>query len=426
MEALMELLEQGVSPVQAVQVLCRRLARAGYTQLNYGTAWDLKPGGKYYLPHHDTSLFAFVVPKTINVDNGMPPVRMAAAHTDFPCLKIKPSADVYSCGYRQLNTEVYGGAILNTWMDRPLGIAGRAAVRGENAFSPQICYFAPDRNLLTIPNLAIHMNREVNKGVELNRQTDLLPLLGLGEKEESDSFLQYLAKELGTVPEDILDFELTVYCRETPQYIGLKEEFLSASRLDNMTSCAALVEALTDAKETESVNLIAFFDHEEVGSRTKQGAGSDFLHRLVARILEACGQKARTEELLYRSMLLSVDVAHGLHPNQPGKTDITNKPILGGGLCIKEASAQTYATDCLAVAAVCQICESCKIPFQRFVNRSDMPGGSTLGSIASSFFPVPTVDVGVPILAMHSARELMCGKDQMALRDMLQSYFSYC
>lgn len=423
LEALTELLEKGVSPVQTVQACGEQLEKSGFQQLDYGAAWHLMPGGRYYLVHHDTSLFAFTLPQNPVTGNQKPPLRLAAAHTDFPCLRIKPAADVTNQGYLQLNTEVYGGAILNTWLDRPLGVGGRVAVRGDEVFSPEMHYFVSERSLLTIPNLAIHMNREVNKGIELNKQTDMLPVLGLGEAEEKDAFLCYLAREINVPPEDILDFELTVYCREKPERIGLREEFLSSPRLDNLTSCSALLEALKAAKDAESLNLIALFDHEEIGSRTKQGAGSDFLHRLAARIIRECGKEEQMEELLYQSMLLSVDVAHGLHPNQPGKMDITNKPVLGKGFCIKEASSQSYATDCRAVAVIQQICSRKKISYQKFVNRSDMPGGSTLGSIASAFFPVQTVDVGIPVLAMHSARELMCIADQQALQDMVQAYF---
>ena len=355
-----------------------------------------------------------------------PQIRIAAAHTDFPCLRIKPSAEVAANGYAQLNVEVYGGAILNTWLDRPLGIAGRVAVRGSEPFVPEIRTFASDKNLLTIPNLAIHMNREVNKGVELNKQVDMLPVVGLLSEEEKNTqyFLDFLAEELAVKKEDVLDFELTVYCREEPQYIGLHEDFISSPRLDNLTSCAALVSAIIDGTRAEGVNLIALFDHEEIGSRSKQGAGSILLHDMLLRILKELGRGEQAGQELYDSMILSVDVAHGVHPNQAGKMDITNKPVLGKGFCIKEASSQSYATDCESIAIIEQICEMKKIPYQKFVNRSDMQGGGTLGSIASALLPVRTVDIGIPLLAMHSARELMGTSDQKALKDLAEAYFS--
>lgn len=421
-EILFDLLKKGVSPVQAVSACEERLAAAGFERLEYKEAWKLAAGGKYYINHYDTTLFAFTVGNDWG-ESMAPQIRIAAAHTDFPCLRIKPSADVLTNGYAQVNVEVYGGAILNTWLDRPLGIAGRVAVRSDDVFAPVVREYVSEKNLLTIPNLAIHMNRDVNKGVELNKQTDMLPVFGL-TADETDYFLTFLAEELSVEKEDILDYELTVFCKEEPQYIGLKDELISSPRLDNLNSCAALVSGIIDAKRGEGVNMIALFDHEEIGSRSKQGAASILLHDMLLRILKELGRETTAERDLYQSMILSVDVAHGLHPNQAGKMDITNKPILGKGFCIKEASSQSYATDCEAIAVVQQICETKKIPYQKFVNRSDMAGGGTLGSIASALLPVKTVDIGIPLLAMHSARELMGTADQQALKDLTEAYFS--
>lgn len=429
---LLELLRKGVSPVQAVRVCGEKLVSAGFREIGYDEVWNLEAGGKYYVRHHDTTLFAFTVgsvtgPVCGEKGGGRAPwLRMAAAHTDFPCLRVKPSADVKAEGYVQVNVEVYGGAILNTWLDRPLGVAGRVAVKSGEVFSPRIVEFVSEKSLMTIPNLAIHMNREVNKGVELNRQTQMLPVAGLtgGGEETADCFLSFLAKEIGVKKEEILDYELTVYCREEPEVVGLAGEFLSSPRLDNLTSCAALVTALSQAERADGVSLIALFDHEEIGSRSKQGAGSILLHDMLLRILKCLGREASADVDLYRGMLLSVDVAHGFHPNYAGKMDLTNKPVPGGGLCIKEASAQSYATDCEAVAIVMQLCEEKKIPFQKFVNRSDLAGGGTLGAIASALLPVRTVDIGVPLLAMHSARELMGIADQEALERLVEAFFS--
>lgn len=429
-EILFDLLKKGVSPVQAVSACEERLEKAGFERLEYKEEWKLTANGKYYVNHHDTTLFAFTVGKEWG-ESMAPQIRIAAAHTDFPCLRIKPSADVTSGGYAQVNVEVYGGAILNTWLDRPLGIAGRVAVRSEDVFAPVVREFVSEKNLLTIPNLAIHMNREVNKGVELNKQTDMLPILGLAaddilsdKQRKTDYFLTVLADELSVKKEDILDFELTVFCKEEPQYIGLENDFISSPRLDNLNSCAALVSGIIDAERLEGLNMIALFDHEEIGSRSKQGAGSILLHDMLLRILKTLGRENTAESDLYQSMILSVDVAHGLHPNQAGKMDITNKPVLGKGFCIKEASSQSYATDCEAIAIIQQICDEKNIPYQKFVNRSDMAGGGTLGSIASALLPVKTVDIGIPLLAMHSARELMGSADQQALKDLTEAYFS--
>ena len=358
-EILFDLLEKGISPAHAVSACEKRLTDAGFEVVDYGTAWNLKAGGKYVVNHHETTLFAFTLPQ--NWSDREPAIRIAAAHTDFPCLRIKPSCDIQTNGYAQVNVEVYGGAILNTWLDRPLGVAGRVAVRSGDVFTPKVVTFQSEKNLMTIPNLAIHMNREVNKGVELNKQTELLPICGLSD--DADYFLDFLAKELAVKKEDILDFELTIYNKEKPEFVGLNDEFISASRLDNLNSCSALVSAIIDSDRADGMNLIALFDHEEIGSRSKQGAGSILLHDMLVRILTECGLEKEVWNRLYNSMILSVDVAHGLHPNYAGKMDLTNKPVLGKGFCIKEACSQSYATDCGAVAVIQQICEKDQIPY---------------------------------------------------------------
>lgn len=419
-EILFELLEKGVSPAHAVAVCEERLTVAGFEKLDYGTAWDLKMGQKYYINHYDTTLFAFTLPESWG--EAEPAVRIAAAHTDFPCLRIKPACDMKNNGYAQINIEVYGGAILNTWLDRPLGVAGRVALRSDDVFHPEVRKFVSKKNII-IPNLAIHMNREVNKGVELNKQTALLPIAGLLEEESAGTyFMDFMAAELGVGKEDILDYELTVFCDEKPQFVGLKDELISAPRLDNLNSCAALVSAIIGSKRAGGMNLIALFDHEEIGSRSKQGAASILLHDMVCRILRETG-KENVDAAVYNSMILSVDVAHGLHPNYAGKMDPTNKPILGKGFCIKEACSQSYATDCEAVSIIEQICRAKGISYQKFVNRSDVMGGGTLGSIASALLPVKTVDVGIPLLAMHSAREVMAASDQQNMVDLVTAYF---
>lgn len=420
---LFELLEKGTSPFHVVLNVKKQLEEQGFRELAFDSPWKLEAGNKYYVNHHGSTLFAFTLPEQKEYTGNM---RIAAAHTDFPCIRIKPNPDVQAASYAQVNVEIYGGAILNTWLDRPLSVAGRAAVKSEDVFHPDIRFIDVQKPIMTIPNLAIHMNREVNKGVELNKQTDMIPLFGmLGEDmAEKDVFLQYLAEELKVTKEDILDFELYIYCAEKPILIGGKEEFISAPRLDNLTSVQALVTAVTEAKRADGINVIALFDHEEVGSKTKQGAGSMILGELLDKIFLSLGyDMLAIKERKYDSMLLSVDVAHALHPNQMGKMDITNKPVLNGGFCIKEACSQSYATDCEAVAVVEQICRAKEIPYQKFVNRSDSAGGGTLGSIASSFLPVKTVDIGIPILAMHSARELMGREDMDALGRCVKGFF---
>ncbi len=423
-EKLLQLLKAGTSAIMVVKEAEQQLKEAGFEELRFSNTWGLTEGGKYYMKHHDTTLLAFTVGQQVEFQEGF---KIAAAHTDFPCLRIKPNPDVATSGYAQVNVEVYGGAILNTWLDRPLSISGRIAVKSNDVMHPEMHYIDIKRPLMTIPNLAIHMNREVNKGVELNRQTDMLPIVGLLEKElnEKQAFLKFLAKEESVAVEDILDYELWVYCMQEPVTFGMNEELILSPRLDNLTSVQALLTGIIEGKQKKGINVIALFDHEEIGSKTKQGAGSLLLLNVLEKICDSFGKTtAQTKESIYESFLLSVDVAHGLHPNNAGKMDITNKPVLGGGLCIKEACSQSYATDCEAVAVVEQICQKAGVAYQKFVNRSDMAGGGTLGSIASSIIPIPTVDVGIPLLAMHSAAETMGKKDMESLTGLVREFFS--
>ena len=423
-EKLFSLLEDGVTPFHVVAHVEEELKKASFKELKMTQLWNVECGGGYYINHNQSAIFAFKVGKDVKADSM---IRMAAAHTDHPCLHIKPAPDVNGCGYAQVNVEVYGGAILNTWLDRPLSIAGKIAVRSKDAFKPDIRLLDAKKPIMTIPNLAIHMNREVNKGVELNRQTDLLPIIGMikEELEEKEYLLNYLAKELDVKKEDILDYELFIYNTEKPMYIGIEDEIISAPRLDDLTSVQALVSGLIDGKSEDTIRLIALFNHEEIGSKTKQGADSMLLNHILDKLQIAL---KRTEEEriagLYNGMLLSVDVAHALHPNKPGKMDITTKPVLNKGFVIKEACVQSYATDCEAVGIVCQLCEENKIPYQKFVNRSDERGGGTLGSLASSMTPVKTIDIGIPMLAMHSAKECMGAEDELALYRVVTAFFS--
>ncbi len=421
---LFEMLRAGVTPFACVQECERRLSEHGFETIDYEAAWNLVPGGKYMVNHHGSTLFAFTVGKEWKATDML---RLAAAHTDHPCFRMKPNADFQTNGYAQINVEGYGGAILSTWLDRPLGVAGRVALRSENPFKPNMILYCSKKPLMTIPNLAIHMNREVNKGVELNKQTDMMPILDMLSEEQKNTkyFMEFLAKELGVEEKDILDFELSLFVMEEPMYIGPNDSLISAPRIDNLSSVSALVSALIDGQRTDGINLIALFDHEEIGSKSKQGADSILLHDMIRRILKNLGaNEEETERVLYGAMLLSVDVAHGLHPNKTGKTDITNKPVLNKGLCIKQACSQSYATDSETAAIFCQICDSKAIPYQRYMNRSDAVGGGTLGNLVASTLPVKSMDIGVPILAMHSARELMGAEDIDALKNAITTFFS--
>lgn len=423
-ELLFELLRDAVSPFECVEISKTKLQKAGFEKIEYDKEWKLRTGGKYVVNHHDTTLFAFTVGRDYRPGDM---IRLSAAHTDHPCLRIKPNADFMTNVYAQVNLEVYGGAILSTWFDRPLGVAGRVALKSADPFIPKMVLYRSKKPIMVIPNLAIHMNREVNKGVEINNQIDLMPILDVIPKNQMETkyFLSFLAEELGVDQADILDFELNTFCMEQPCYVGIRNTMISSPRLDDLTSVAALLEAIMDGQREHGINMIALFDHEEVGSSSKQGAASILLHDMLRRILRGLGNgEEQIDRSIYDAMLLSVDVAHALHPNKMGKMDITNKPVMGQGFCIKEACSQSYATDAEAVAIVCQICERMQIPYQRFVNRSDVRGGGTLGAIASTLLPVRTVDIGVPILAMHSCCELMGAKDMEYLMNVITAFFS--
>lgn len=417
-EALLSFIQQSPSPAHTVVAAAARLRGAGFAELSLAEDWQLAAGGRYFVSVYGTTLLAFTVG-----DAG--PLRMAAAHTDFPCFRLKPAAGLTRAGYGVLNVEPYGGLILRSWLDRPLGLAGRVVLRGADAFHPRAELVDFARPLVTIPSLAIHMDRKVNEEGGLNAQTDMLPLAALlGDMGKDDWWQAALAVALGVTQEEILSYELSTYPFEAGCALGLADELLSSPRLDNLTSVWACLEGLLGASAGSvpaGVRLVALFDNEEVGSRTKQGAGSLVLAEALRRIYEKAGGDAARAQALADGFLLSVDVAHGLHPAHEEKSDPAVRPVLGGGVVIKQAASQAYAGDAEAVAIVRELARLQAIPVQDFVNRSDSRGGSTLGSIASALVPVRTMDVGVPILAMHSARETMAAADEAALISLVRA-----
>lgn len=417
-EALLSFIQQSPSPAHTVAAAAARLRGAGFAELSLAEDWQLAAGGRYFVSVYGTTLLAFTVG-----DAG--PLRMAAAHTDFPCFRLKPAAGLTREGYGLLNVEPYGGLILRSWLDRPLGLAGRVVLRGADAFHPVTELVDFGRPLVTIPSLAIHMDRKVNEEGKLNAQTDMLSLAALlGDMGKGDWWQAALAALLGVTQEEILSYELSTYPFEAGCVLGLAGELLSSPRLDNLTSVWACLAGLIDASAGSvpaGVRLVALFDNEEVGSRTKQGAGSAVLAGTLRRIYAQAGGEAAYTRALAEGFLLSVDVAHGLHPAHVEKSDPAVHPVLGGGVVVKQAASQAYAGDAEAVAIVRELARLQDIPVQDFVNRSDSRGGSTLGSIASALVPVRTMDVGVPILAMHSARETMAAADEAALISLVRA-----
>ena len=417
-----EFIGKSVSPFHTVMAFAEQFEKNGFRELKMNKVWQLEENEKYYVKIYDSSIMAFTIGNMENVKDAL---RIVSAHTDFPCFKIKPQPDIYDNKYHKINTEVYGGAILNTWLDRPLSVAGKVTYRGDDAFSPRTEYVNIDEPILTIPNVAIHMNRDVNKGIELNKQKDMLPVCGLISDEINKSdFMTSLLAKCGS-EKDVLGYELYIYQWENGDIIGLDGSMFSSPRLDNITSVKAATEALCRAGIRDGINMVVCFDNEEIGSRTKQGAASNVLSMMIEKIFISLGY-GREEFIDYilNGFMISADVAHGIHPCSPEKNDITNKPYLNGGTVIKMAASQSYANDAQAVAVIKELAKQSQSDVQIFVNRSDMPGGSTLGSITSSVLPMRTIDIGVPILAMHSARELMGVKDQENIEKLLTCFFT--
>jgi aspartyl aminopeptidase len=419
---LLKFLEEATSPYHTVVAAASILDTAGFMELRADETWKLQTGGKYFVRIYDSSLVAFRIGA---VPRGG--IHVAASHTDFPCLRVKPAAAISQNKYGKINVEIYGGMIRSSWVDRPLSLAGKLVLRGKDPFHPVVKVVDARRPLMTIPHLAIHMNRQMNEGLELNPQKDMLPLMTMLSDGENNGefFLDFLASEFDCDKQDILSYELTVYPTETGCLMGLKNEFISSPRLDNLTSVKACLSGIIRGKRKEGLQVAALFDNEEVGSHTKQGAGSLVLPQLLQRIYTALGFSLEDYLVdVQKGFMLSLDVAHAMHPNVPEKNDITNFPVLNGGVALKIACSQAYAGDAEAIAIVTALCQDGEIPYQYFVNRSDIKGGSTLGSILSANLPMRAMDIGVPILAMHSARETMGVYDQEALESLLYKFFS--
>ena len=374
---------------------------------------EVKSGDRFFVTKNDSSVFAFRIGNKPIADAGF---HMICAHCDSPTFRIKPNAEMLvEGGIVKLNTEVYGGPIMSTWFDRPLTLAGRVIVRGEDVMQPETLLLHIKRPLLQISNLAIHFNRQVNDGVALSKQKDVLPLLGqiTSQLEAGNLLMNVILEELNSsvadrkfCAKDILDFDLYLADATPACTFGVHNEFISSGRLDDLSMCYAGLEALIASDTTDTTQVLALFDNEETGSQTKQGAGSPFLSFMLKRIALA---QSNTEEAYYqaveRAFMISADNAHAWHPNYPEKYDPTNHPMLGGGPVIKFNAAQKYASDAVSAAVFAGLCEKAGVPCQRFVNHSDVAGGSTLGNILASSIPLRGVDMGNAILAMHSCRE---------------------
>lgn len=407
------------SPVNfiAVRTLSERLEAAGFKHLDAAEPiGTLKAGDQIFFTKNDSSLYAMRIGEKKLADNGF---HVICAHCDSPTFRIKPNAEI-TCEGRitKLNTEVYGGPIMSTWFDRPLSIAGRVIVRTTDVMNPATHLLNIKRPLLQISNLPIHFNRQVNDGVKLSRQKDMMPILGIvnDHLESGNMLMNLISHELGVNVEDILDFDLYLYDFTPACTFGVHDEFISSGRLDDLSMVHAGLAALLSCGDSvpETTQVLAIFDNEETGSQTKQGAGSPFLGSLLQRLVLAQGGNAEDYfRCVEKSFMVSADNAHAWHPNYPEKYDPTNHPVLGGGPVIKFNAAQKYASDAASAAVFAGICEKAGVPCQRFVNHSDVAGGSTLGNILASSLPLRGVDMGNPVLAMHSVRETASTADHV-------------
>ena len=401
------------SPVNflAVKNLTDELQQHGYRRIDTTEALGtVKAGDKFFVTKNDSSIYAFQIGRKPLAETGF---HMICAHCDSPTFRIKPHAEI-DCegGIVKLNTEVYGGPIMSTWFDRPLTLAGRVIVKSKDVMNPTTLLLHVKHPLLQISNLAIHFNRQVNDGVKLSRQKDVLPILGIinDELEKGNLLMNIILEELNkqqtVAREDILDFDLYLADATPACTFGAHNELISSGRLDDLSMCFAGLEALLASLPTDTTQVLAIFDNEETGSQTKQGAGSPFLSYMLKRIALAQGG---TEEAYYqaveRAFMISADNAHAWHPNYSEKYDPTNHPMLGGGPVIKFNAAQKYASDAYSASVFADLCKKAGVPCQRFVNHSDVAGGSTLGNILASSIPLRGVDMGNAILAMHSCRE---------------------
>lgn len=411
---LMNFLDSSVTMFHAINECEKVLKDSGYIYLPENEKWNIR-AGKYYTKRNSSSLIAF------DIANGDYHFQISAAHSDSPTFKLKDRPIIESNGYLKLNVEAYGGMIDATWLDKPLTLAGRVMVDTKDGIETRLLFI--DKDLLIIPNVPIHFNREINKGFAFNNQVDMLPVFSAGNLCEAD-FDKMLAKELGVKPEAILAKDLYLVNRQKAKVIGYDNELISSGRLDDLECVYTSLLGFIEAMNNDHINVFAVFDNEEVGSVTKQGAMSTFLVSTLNRINKALG---KSDEDYYRaiakSMLISCDNAHAIHPNHPELFDVKNRPVLNQGIAIKESANQKYTTDAFSRAVLKKILDNKNIPYQTFANRSDIVGGSTLGNLSNTAVSMNAVDIGLPQLAMHSAYETAGAKDVEYAIEALRAFF---
>ena len=409
MEKLQKFLDYAHSTYHAVDYLKKTLQNEGYSQLCEGKKWEIAPGGKYFVTRGGSAIIAFRVP--VGAPDGF---LMSASHGDRPTFKWKENG-ILDGKYSRLSVERYGGMLISTWLDRPLSLAGRVLVETENGVQSKLIDI--DRDLLLIPNVAIHMNRSANEGYKWNPATDVLPLLG---GKESGAKLMPLLEEMAGGK--ILGHDLFLYVRENAKVWGMDQEYISAQAIDDLACAWGCTEGFLAAGESGSVPVLCVFDSEEVGSGSVQGAASDFLEATLQRLCGAMGWDLKA--MLSSSFMVSADNGHALHPNHPEFADPQNAPIVGGGVVLKFNAAQRYTTDGVSGALFKKVCKGADVPVQTYYNRADLPGGSTLGYISLAHVSVLSADIGLPQLAMHSAYETAGVEDAKNLVKAMKAYYS--
>ena len=416
-KGLISFLDKSPTAFHAVSSIKKKLVASGYFELVESEKWELTEGGKYFVTRNDSSIIAFRVPR-FNFTGFM----ISAAHSDSPAFKVKENPEIVENGYVKLNVEGYGGMLMAPWLDRPLSVAGRIIVKNGNKLEVRLVNV--DRDLLLIPNVAIHMNRDANKGQTWNAQVDMLPVLGSAD-EAKGSFMRIIAESASVSDSDIISHDLFVYARDKGKVWGGSDEYISSPHLDDLQCVYGCLEGFLGANNSSSVPVLAVFDNEETGPLTKQGADSTFLEDVLKRISLSC---SKDEEGYYRavssSFMVSADNAHALHPNHPEKADPVNRPAINKGIVIKFNAAQHYTTDAVSCAVYRDLCESNDIPVQVFTNRSDSRGGSTLGNVSNAHVSLNTVDIGLAQLAMHSCYETAGAKDTKHLIDAMTIFYS--
>ncbi|MDY0236262.1 MAG: M18 family aminopeptidase [Gudongella sp.] len=423
-KSLIEFIDKSPTSFHATKNVEEELINSGFKKINLQDKWNLEKEGKYYIIKNNSAIIGFQIGNGEIEEDGF---KIVGAHTDAPTFKIKPNPEMtVENKYLKLNTEVYGGPIMSTWYDRPLSIAGRVSIKTDNPLRPKELLIDMEKPMLIIPNLAIHMNRSVNDGVKINPQIETLPLLSnINDKFEKENFIvELIAEKLHVEIEDILDFELFLYGVEKGSLVGFNEEFISVGRLDDLAMVHAGLNGIIESKASKATNILVCFDNEEVGSGTKQGAASPMLRTVLERIALAMNKdKEDYYRALSNSFIISADQAHALHPNYVDKQDPTNRPVINGGPAIKFAANQAYTTDSFSSAVYEGICKSIDIPVQKYANRSDARGGSTIGPISSSQLDIASVDIGNPILGMHSIRELGGVEDHFNVYKLFKEFY---